>query len=102
MVPKTGDPETDAVMAKIGPKICPTGLPPAMIGTQITCGSKVAVGAPNVLLCKGGSSISKLAALAATMGGMGSFPILSIPSIGGGGGSGSQSPGDNSVTDCSN
>jgi hypothetical protein len=36
------------------------------------------------------------------MASLGMFPILSIPSIGGGGGSGSQSPGDNSVTDCSN
>ena len=101
-VAKTGNAETDAVLAKIGPKICPTGFPPAKIGTSISCGSKVAVGAPNVLLCSGGSSVSKLAALAAAMAALGSFPILSIPSIGGGGGSGSQSPGDNSVTDCSN
>ena len=101
-VPKTGDAETDAVLAKIGPKICPTGFPPAKIGTSISCGSKVAVGAPNVLLCAGGSSVSKLAALAAAMAGLGMFPILSVPSIGGQGGTGSQSPGDNSVTDCSN
>ena len=85
-VAKTGNAETDAVLAKIGPKICPTGFPPAKIGTSISCGSKVAVGAPNVLLCTGGSSISKLAALAAAMAALGSFPILSIPSIGGGGG----------------
>ena len=101
-VPKSGDKETDAVMAKIGPKICATGLPPAKIGTAITCGSKVAVGAPTVILCKGGSSSEKLKDIAATMGGLGSFPILKIPSIGGSGGSGTQSPGDNSVTDCSN
>ena len=78
------------------------GLPAAKIGTSISCGSKVAVGAPNVLLCAGGSSVSKLAAAAAAIAALGSFPILSIPSIGGSGGSGSQSPGDNSVTDCSN
>jgi len=101
-VMKTGHMETDAILAKIGPKICAARLPSAKIGTSISCGSKVAVGAPNVLLCTGGSSISKLAALAAAMAALGSFPILSIPSIGGGGGSGSQSPGDNSVTDCSN
>ena len=101
-VPKGADPETEAILAKLAPKICASRLPSAKIGTSITCGSKVAVGAPNVLLCKGGDSVSKLAALAATMASLGMFPILSIPSIGGGGGSGSQSPGDNSVTDCSN
>tara|TARA_B100000287_G_scaffold150860_1_gene142708 strand:- start:31767 stop:32309 length:543 start_codon:yes stop_codon:yes gene_type:complete len=97
--PKTGDPDTDATLAKLAPKYCASRLPPAKIGTSISCGSKVAVGAPNVLLCSGGSA-AKMAAIAAAIAALGAFPILSIPSIGGGGGPGSQSPGDNSVTDC--
>ena len=106
---KTGDVETDAILAALAPKYCAARKPIGKIADSVGCGSSIAVGAPNVLLCSGGSAIAALAAAAAAAGLLaGAFPILGIPSIGGGQGKNGPSdgpnsaPGDNAETLCSN
>lgn len=101
---KTGDVETDAILTAIGPKVCAARVPLARIGDSITCGSAVAVGAPNVLQCSGGSAVAGLAAAAAAAGIAGALAAgifaIGFPTIGGQGSRSSQAPGDNSITDC--
>jgi len=107
---KTGDPETEAILAALAPKVCAVRKPIGGIADSVGCGSVIAVGSPTVLLCNGGSAIAALAAAAAAAGALAGLFTLGFPTIGGAGGPGAQgkqgpngsSPGDNSETLCSN
>ena len=65
---KTLDPETDAILLALAPKMCATRLPLARIADPINCGSAVAIGSPTVLLCSGGGAATSMATAAAGAG----------------------------------
>ena len=103
VVPKSGDPETEAILTALAPKLCATRLPIARISDSCGCGSAVAVGAPNVLLGTGAGAATSMAK-AAVAGGVGAVAAIGaaaaiftiagmaasmLGSAGGGGGGGS-------------
>ena len=68
VVPKSGDPETEAILTALAPKLCATRLPIARISDSCGCGSAVAVGAPNVLLGTGAGAATSMAKAAVAAG----------------------------------
>lgn len=68
VIPKAGDPETEAILTALAPKLCATRLPLARIADTVGCGSAVAVGAPNVLLGTGAGAATSMAKAAKAAG----------------------------------
>ena len=68
VIPKAGDPETEAILTALAPKLCATRLPLARISDTVGCGSAVAVGAPNVLLGTGAGAATSMAKAAKAAG----------------------------------